>query len=548
MRVRFGLLFLLALGCTSARKAAEPALRFEGMGDHKRTVSTKSALAQEYFDQGLALVYGFNHDEAAASFAYAARLDPGCAMAYWGEAYALGPYYNQACPSAEHNRRSLVVLKRARTARATPVERGLIEALAARFADPPPKNRAPLNEAYARAMGELWRKYPRDTDVGTLYADALMNLHPWGLWSKDGKPWLRTEEILATLERVLELDVNHPGANHLYIHAIEPSPHPERAEAAADRLAGLMPGSGHLVHMPAHIYMRVGRYMDSIESNKKATALDRAYFARKKGTQGRYHFTHAHNNHFLAWSAMYAGRYDDAVLGCEQAIAAIPAALRDEASAAEYLTAISHVYIRFGRWEELLAAPPPPSKHPYAHALHHYGRGVAYANTGRFDEARSEAAAFERFAAAVPKDTTNRRVRAHDVLAIARHMLAGETAFKAGDEQAGLEQLRLAVEQEDRLRYQEPSSWMMPTRHALGALLLDAGRIDEAEAVYRRDLELHAENGWALNGLAQCLERRGLAAEAAAVRLRFDGAWAGATVKIKASCFCARCAGEVPTK
>ena len=250
----------------------------------------------------------------------------------------------------------------------------------------------------------------------------------------------------------------------------------------------------------------------------------------------------------VAQSAMYAGRYQDAVLGCKQSVAAIPDELRDKPSAGEYLTSISHVYIRFGRWEELLSAPPPPSNHPYALALHHYGRGVACANTGRLDQARSEAAKFEKHAAAVPDDTAYRRVLAHDVLEIARNMLAGETEFKAGDEQKGLEHLRRATELEDRLRYQEPSSWMMPARHALGALLLDAGEVDEAEAVYRKDLELHRENGWALHGLAQCMERKGLAAEAAAVRLRFDDAWADATVRIKSSCFCARGADKVFAK
>ena len=547
--MRRGLFIVLALGCASAPEARapmEPALLFEGMGDHKRRVSTDNELAQRYFDQGLALAYGFNHDEAAESFSYAARLDPDCAAAHWGEAYALGPNYNRARRSAEYNERALAALERARRARnASPVERDLIDALARRFTDPRPKDRTALNEAYAAAMGELWKKYPDDGDVGTVYADALMNLNAWKLWSKDGKPWRHTEEIIATLERVIAANVNHPGANHLYIHAIEPSPNPARAEAAADRLAGLVPGIGHLVHMPGHIYTRIGRYMDAIETNKKATALDRAYFARKKGTQGLYHWTHAHNEHFLAWSAMYAGRYEDALLSCERIVAAVPEEFRDKPLAAEYVTSIYHVYVRFGRWEQLLAAPPPPSKHPYALAMHHYGRGIAYANTARFGQARSEAAAFERHAAGVPKDMVNRRVPAHDVLEVARQMLAGETAFQSGDEEKGLEHLRRAVSTEDGFRYQEPSSWMMPARHALGALLLDAGEVEEAETVYRKDLQLHAENGWALNGLAECLESLGRTDEAADVRLRFEDAWSHATVKTNASCFCRRGAAAV---
>ncbi|MDH3591575.1 MAG: hypothetical protein OER88_06835 [Planctomycetota bacterium] len=546
--MRYGWVLLLVLGCDRAPTtppAIEPALRFDGMGDHTRKVSTKHALAQEYFDQGLVLAYGFNHQEAAESFRYAATLDPECAMAHWGEAYALGPYYNLVDPEADSIRRALAALERAKDARATPVERGLTDALAKRYADPPPKDRTALNQAYADAMGELWRRFPDDDDVGTLYADALMNLNPWTLWTKDGKALPRTDKIVAALEQVLERNPNHPGAIHLYIHAVEPSPHPERAEAAADRLAGLVPGSAHLVHMPAHIFVRLGRYRDAVETNRKAVALDRAYFARKKtDVPARLHFSHAHNNHFLAWSAMYAGRYEDAVLGCKQATAAIPDELRDDVGAAEYLASIVHVYIRFGRWEDLLAAPPPPSKHPLALALHHYGRGVACANTGRFDQERREAEAFERFAAAVPPDTRARRIRVHDILAIARQMLAGEAAFLAGEQLRGLNHLRRAVELEDRLSYQEPSSWMMPTRHALGALLLDANRVEEAEAVYRKDLERHAENGWALHGLARCLERLRRADEAAAVRRRFATAWEDATVTIQASCFCARAASQ----
>ncbi len=554
--MRRGLFIVLALGCASAPEARapmEPALLFEGMGDHKRRVSTDNERAQRYFDQGLALVYGFNHDEAAESFSYAAHLDPDCAAAHWGEAYALGPNYNKDHPSAEQNERSLAALERARRARnASPVERDLIAALALRFTDPQPKDRTALNEAYAGAMGELWKKYPEDDDIGTLYADALMNLNAWKLWSKDGKPRRHTEEIIATLKRVLKMNVNHPLANHLYIHALEPSPNPKRAEEAADRLAGLVPGIGHLVHMPGHIYMRIGRYMDSVETNRKATALDRAYFARKKGTQGVYHWYHAHNEHFLAWSAMYAGRYEDAVLACERIVAALPEEFLSKPPAAEYVTSIYHVYVRFGKWGQLLAAPPPPSTRHYALAMHHYGRGIAYANTARFGEARSEAAAFERHAAAVPRDMATRRVPAHDVLEVARQMLAGETAFLSGDErqdkEKGLEHLRRAVSAEDGFRYQEPSSWMMPARHALGALLLDAGEVEEAEAVYREDLELHAENGWALNGLAECLERQGRTGEAADVRRRFDDAWSHATVKTNASCYCRRGADGVAAK
>ncbi|MHC4955621.1 MAG: tetratricopeptide repeat protein [Planctomycetota bacterium] len=547
--MRKWLVLLFALGCTDTHTVpGEPALLFENLGDIARSVSTDNALAQRYFNQGLALVYGFNHDEAAESFAYAARLDPDCAVAHWGEAYAYGPNYNRKKPSAKYNERALEALARAKRARATAAERGLIDALAVRFASPQPKDRTVLNEAYAKAMKELWRRFPDDDDIGLLYTDALMNLNAWRLWSKNGKPWRHTNEIVATLEKVLARSPDHPAAIHFYIHALEASPYPERAEPAADKLARLAPGSGHLVHMPSHIYLRTGRYRDSVEINMRADAVDRAYFARKQGTQGGYHWYHAHNSHFLVWSAMYAGRYEDALKGCEMILAAIPVDFRDRLGAVEHLSGISHVRIRFGKWEELITAPPPPSKQPFAKSLYHYGRGIGYANTGRFDEARREAAEFEKHAGDIPKDTMNRRARVHTVLGIARNMLAGETAFLSGEQEKGLSYLRRAVELEDELTYQEPSSWMMPARHALGALLLDAGLVDEAETVYRKDLRLHRENGWALHGLAQCLERQGHTEEAAAVRRRFERAWSDATVKIRASCYCAKNAREAHSK
>ncbi|MHC4896404.1 MAG: tetratricopeptide repeat protein [Planctomycetota bacterium] len=531
-------LFAVVAVTTLGACVSQPALLFEGMGEHSRKVSTRDPRAQRYFDQGLALSYGFNHDEAVRSFAEAARIDPDCAMAWWGQAYALGPNINLPLDE-EHGEKAYAAIQRALASRnnATAVEQDLIDALATRYENPPPGDRVRLDKAYARAMGELWKKYPQDDDIGFLYADALMNLSPWDQWAKDGTPKPNTLEIVATLERVLQINVNHPGANHMYIHAIEASPNPGKAEAAADRLGRLSPGIGHMVHMPSHIYVQVGRFKDSVECNKKASQLDREYFA-KVGTQGIYHTYHAHNNHFVVWSAMFLGRYEEALRGCRDLINDMPPAFRSDPGVAEWLVMDVHVHIRFGRWEAVLQTPCPRQDQPYAVAMWHYARGVAFANTQRIAQARAEAAAFEKVAATVPADQVVFIVPAHDVLRVAREMLAGETAFKAGQHDLAFKHLRAAVVAEDALRYSEPSPWMMPTRHALGALLLEQGQVAEAEMCYRQDLTHYPENGWSLNGLAECLERRNAVAEAAAVRKRFGTAWADATVSIKASCFC----------
>ncbi len=484
------------------------------------------------------LCYAFNHDEALRSFESAAALDPNCAMAYWGQAYALSPNINLPLPAANAERAFTAI--RAAVARkegATPVERDLIDALAQRFESPPPEDRNRLDQAYAKAMAGLWRKYAADDDIGVLYADSLMNLNRWNQWTADFKPTENTPEILAALERVMELNVDHPGANHLYIHAMEASSKPGRAEAAADRLGGLVPGSGHLVHMPAHIYIQVGRFADSMACNARASQLDRDYFART-GTQGIYHFYHAHNNHFRVWSAMYQGRYEDALDSCATTLRDLPAPLHAEPGSAEWLVMDLHVHLRFGRWAAVLARKAPRADQPYAVAMWHYARGMAYANTGKPAEARAEAAAFERVVATVPDDMLIFVISVHDVLKIAREMLAGESAFHAGDFEKAFAHLRAAVVAEDALHYSEPSPWMMPTRHALGALLLQHGKSQEAEKYYREDLRKHPGNGWSLHGLAECLDQRNATADAAEVRKKFDAAWSQATVEISSSCFC----------
>ncbi len=527
----------------AATAEADRALLWEGLGDYRYQVSTDNEEAQRYFDQGLALCHAFNHDEAARSFAQARMLDPGCAMAWWGEAYALGPNYNLQLPELYGNR-ALEALREAdaRKADATPSERALIEALAARFSDPAPESSdkvGPLNAAYAQAMAGVWAAHPDNPEVGFLYADAVMNQRPWHLYTQEREPHPEALEAVAVLERVLGLNENHPGANHLYIHAIEPSKTPKRAEPAADRLAALMPGAGHLVHMPSHIYMRVGRYADSVAANARASAVDRAYFARARGEQGIYHIYHLHNDHFLIWSEMFRGRDKAALRACEQLMEDVPEHLAESPFVTEFYGVRYHVLVRFGRWKELISTPAPPAVHPFATAMWHYGRGVAFANTERIEEARAEATAFEKAAAKVPEDLVIAVVvKAHMVLDVARQMLAGETAFKAGDVDEGLAALRRAATAEDALPYTEPNPWMFPTRHALGALALEAGRVDEAAAAYREDLAKYPENGWSLHGLAECLALLGRSEEAADVKARFRRAWADATIRLTGSCFC----------
>lgn len=531
------LLFLCALllpGC-----ASQPAILFDGVGDHTRNVTTGVEAAGEYFNQGLVLSYGFMHDAAVRSFTYASELDPSCAMNYWGKAYALGPNIN-APMSKGNEQMALEAIREAKrlAVRGTPVEVDLIEALAVRYEDSKRRKRKELDVAYANAMKLVWEKYPNDADVGFLYADALVNISPWDQWTADFQPKANTLEAIATLERVLELDINHPGANHYYIHVLEASDNPKRAEAAADRLGGIAPGLGHLVHMPSHIYIQTGRFHDAMVCNRKASDLDRAYFA-KTGDQGGYHFYHGHNNHFRVWASMYQGDYESALDSCRQTVKDLPPPMRSMAEVAEWLVMDLHVHLRFGAWEKVLGRTAPHEDHSYALAMWHYARGMAFANTKRIDDARQEADLFESYAKKTPRLKNTTRDQPADILKIARAMLKGETEYHAGNFDMAFAHLKDAVKAEDALRYSEPSPWMMPTRHALAALLLEHGKVEEAEDYYRQDLRRHPGNGWSLFGLARCLDQRGAVAEAAETRRQFEKAWANATVEIKASCFCA---------
>lgn len=511
---------------------------FDNLGRHHKAVTTTSALAQRYFDQGLRLVYSFNHDEARRAFEQAARLDPGLAMAHWGVALTLGPNINMPTdPARERAAYEAVQRALATMADATPNEQAYIRALAVRYAETPSAERRARDVAYADAMREVSRAYPDDLDAATLFAEALMDLRPWDLWTHEGAPQPGTEEIVATLESVLARDPDHPGANHYYIHAVEASPHPERALPSADRLGSLVPGVGHMVHMPSHIYIRTGRYAAASDANARAIEVDRAYLAVAR-PEGMYRMMYyPHNIHFLALTSAFEGRRAVSVGAALAAAAAVSDSMVESMPMLQSLRAMPYlVLVRFGAWNEVLAAPPPPEQQRYVAAIHRWARGVALARSGRAGEASAEQARFEAARDAVPGDLTLiGHNQATAVLEVASRVLAGEIAAARGQVDEAVTALSEAVAAEDALAYGEPPDWPLPARHALGAVLLAAGRAEEAERVYTEDLRKNPENGWALLGLEQSLRMQGRSARADAVHDRLRSAFARADVTPPAS-------------
>jgi tetratricopeptide (TPR) repeat protein len=530
-RLFVALAAILAASLGSATPRDDTAPYFPDLGRYHRSITTKSPGAQRYFDQGLLLLYAFNLEEAQRSFAQAVRLDPGCASCSWGAGMALGPHINlpaQAERTKAAHRAAPAAL--AGAGRVKPVERALIEALATRYSDPPPadpRGQRALDEAYAAAMRKVAGRFPDDLDVQALFAEALMNLRPWDLWSKDGEPRPETPEIIAALERVLARDPGHPGANHYYIHTLEASPHPERALAAADRL-GALTQAGHLVHMPAHIYMRVGRYEDAAEANRRAIAAEKVY-VEKAQPKGFHWMYVAHNPQFLMAAAMMEGRRAEALSAAREATGYLgPEMLRQMPGYDFSLVYPQWVLVRFARWDEALAEPAPPEDLRFAKAMWHAARGIALSARSRPEEAEAERAAFEKVASAIPSEATEGLNPASRLLTIARELLAGEIAAGGGRTDEAVAHLRSAVKAEDELSYNEPSDWYYPARHHLGAALLAAGRAADAQLVYEEDLRRNPGNGWALAGLAESLKRQGKAAEAAAAQQRLDKAWARA--------------------
>jgi tetratricopeptide (TPR) repeat protein len=533
-----------ALAAPPAQRAAEPSVKaplFNDLGSFHRRVGTKSKQAQRYFDQGLTLAYGFNHRESGRSFREAARLDAGCGMCWWGAALVLGPNYN-APMSADDVRDAWDFVQKASEAakKAAPVERALIGALSKRYAAEPPADRRPLDEAYAAAMREVVRQFPDDLDAAALFAESLMNLHPWDLYAHDGsaKPW--TPEIVGILEKVLARNPDHIGAIHFYIHATEASNEPQRAEKHADRLGKLVPGAGHLVHMPSHTYIRIGRYRDAMRANEQATKADESYISQCRA-QGLYPLAYVpHNWHFLWASASLAGNSAAAIRAALETDSKVHHEMMAEMGSLQHYSLIPlFAYVRFGRWDPILAAPAPADDLPYRVGVWHYVRGLAFARTGRVEEAAQELSGLKN--ALLRPDLESVTIwdinSAEKVLAIAEEALAGEINASRGRYDRAIRQLRRAVRLEDALQYQEPSDWHFPARHSLGAVLLEAGRPAEAEEVYREDLRRNPENGWSLFGLAKSLEAQGKMQETAEAQARFRKAWAHADVTLTASRF-----------
>jgi len=517
---------------------------YDGLGSYSRTITTKSAEAQRYFDQGLGFLQGFNHRAAIRAFQQAAELDPQCAMAHWGVALACGPHINAMAvpPSAAELAWKELGLAQKNAENASPVERALIDALAKRYANPQPEDRSGLDRAYADAMRQVWKKYPKDPDVGTLFAEAMMNLRPWDQWTTHGKPEPGTDEIIATLDAVLKLNPDHPLANHLYIHAVEASPNPERAMTAADRLRNLQPGLAHNVHMPSHIDIRTGQWLKAVHTNEKAVEADERHRKIFGPTKGFLNVYVAHNRAMLAYAAMMTGQRDLAMKHIRAMVTETPADfLEENALQAEATVAMPlEVMVRFGMWVEILAEPENyTDKMWFTRAFHHAARAIAYAAKGDTASARKAQSVFLERAKLVPKEDFLSNNSCEALLAIAIPMVEGEILIAEGKIDTGIEQLRAAIQKEDALKYDEPPGWMIPVRHSLGAVLMKQKLFAEAEQVYRDDLARLPENGWSLLGLAESLRKQKKNAdEVAQTQAKFKKVWAKADLTITTSCLC----------
>lgn len=511
-----------------------PARIWDGIGARRfEPLTTGSRQARAYFEQGLALVYGFNHDEARRSFREAARLDPEFAMAYWGIAHTLGTNYNQ--PGAKERNQagaSAIAIARSLAPRATEFEQALIGATAERFPATAPdsvESQATVDAAYAAAMKRIAERFPDHDDALTFYAESMMNLRPWDLWARDGKPHPGTETIVATLERVLSRNADHIGAIHLYIHATESSPDPARSLRYADRLGGLAPRSGHLVHMPSHAYVRTGRWADALEANRRAIEADDAFLAAT-GVGGMYGGMYApHNVHFLSWAAMLSGDSDTArSAGAELLRRGDPSMLAEMPQMSMVLAWPAMIDARFGRWDSVLAAPEIAPEWTYGRAMRHFARGLAFVGKGALDDARDELAALREESKKTPEDMLSFGMvnSAHDVFAIAERVLEGRIAAAGGDTDRAVALLTEAVSLEDALTYMEPADWHAPVRQTLGAVLLGAKRHEEAARVFREDLARTPEGGWSLYGLAAALRGAGDTKGAEEARRRFEKSWA----------------------
>ncbi len=541
MTNRYALAITLAALTIAAHQPPPKVPLYDNLGTYSRPISTKSPQAQKYFDQGLRLLYAFNHAEAIRSFTEAARLSKDCIMCLWGIAYAYGPHVNGGMDSASGVAAYNAVQDAVKKGRfvAVPVELALVNALRLRYAAVPPANRGKLDSAYAWAMRDVAQQFQQDQDVSVLMAEALMDLRPWNYWDREtGMPYPGTGTIIDQLEKVIAANPNHPGACHLYIHAVE-AVEPEKAVACAERLASLMPGAGHIVHMPAHIYIRVGRYADAITANQHAVHQDEIFIEGQK-PEGAYPVGYyPHNYHFLALAATLAGRSAQAIEAANKTAATTPV---EVAKAVPFVEPYVHypylTLVTFGKWDELLAKPLPSAELPYSRAIGHYARGVAFAAKGDFGAAQAALDTVKQIAAAGTAGYASVGWTTPSTnLQIAEHALAGEIAAREGKHEDAIVHFQAAQKIEDEQLYTEPPDWYYPIRHSLGAVLLKAGKPADAEKLYRQDLKRFPENGWALFGLAQALHAQNKHEEAAAVDARFAKAWSTADVKLTASRF-----------
>jgi pimeloyl-ACP methyl ester carboxylesterase len=522
-----------------AAGAAKPATAMTGLGERHHPVSTRNAEAQRFFNQGLALIYAFNHVEAARSFRRAAELDPQLAMAYWGVALAVGPNYNEAAVDAERVKAAYEAIQKAQllAAGATERERAYIAALSQRFSSKPQPDYKSLALAYRDAMRELHRRYPDDLDAATLFADSMMNVRPWQLWTKDGKPAEGTEEIVAVLEEALRREPNHAGANHLYIHAVEASIHPERALPSAARLEKLAPQAGHLVHMPAHVYIRTGDYAAAAKSNVEAAEADRAYI-KATGAQGVYPMMYySHNLHFLVETYNRMGQLSEARKSAKQLEENVRPHVKDMPMIEMFMPAPIYVNLRFGQLDEILRTPEPDPALAATHAIWRFARGVAFAATGKLAEAQKERAALAPEAKQISGDAPFGLNSASGVLRVAESALDARIAWAKGERARSIESWRAAVAAWDALNYNEPPDWYYPVRESLGAALLLNGDAAAAEKVFREDLKENPRNARSLFGLMESLKAQGKRDAAAFVEAEFKAAWKNAEVQLKLESF-----------
>ncbi|MDN5214282.1 tetratricopeptide repeat protein [Fulvivirgaceae bacterium BMA12] len=536
------IMLLIIVSCHNSKKQVKlEAPLFDNLGQHHLEITTNEALTQRLFDQGLNLSYGFNHAEAARAFREAARLDPECAMAYWGIALVLGPNLNAPMDPSDMGEVYMAVQNAlAKKQNATEWEQAMIDAIAIRYPDSITTDRAQFDIDYAAAMGKVYKRFPDNSDIATLYAEALMDVHPWDLYTYDGEPKEWTPQIVSLFETILERWPEHPGANHFNIHAIEASNNPEKAMASADVLRELVPGAGHLVHMPSHIYIRTGRYHEGSIANEKAMIADSIYISTCQ-TQGLYPLLYyPHNIHFLAATAALEGRGDRSISASWQLSKRVDTELMKDpewATLQHFFSIPYFVMVKFGQWNRILELPELVDVPPYPKAIEHYARGMAYLKQGKVTKAEESLAGIREIMGDESlQDLTIFGLNLiTDVLEIANHVLTAEIAANKGNYDVAVEHFQTAINIEDHLIYNEPPDWFFSVRHHLGATLLEMDKYEEAETIFRQDLAKYPENGWALNGLMNSLENQDKKEEASEAKKRFDKAWQWANVELSGS-------------